>query len=271
MEPQVFKRFQKLAYTHAGIDLKAGKEALVTARVRKRMRALGIGHHKEYLEYLEDDTTGEEMLSFLDVISTNFTKFFREAKHFEFLSRHLKELQARGQRRVRIWCAAASTGEEPYTLAMVCQDVLGKNADFKILATDISTSVIAKCKAATYPAAAVQNVPARYRHAAFHKSGLGDDAVYVVNDELRDKVVFKLLNLAHPPFPMTGPLDAIFCRNVMIYFDNPVRQRLVSAFEDLIRQDGLVVIGQSETLTGLTHGMQSLAPSVFAAPHGRSR
>ncbi|MCP4502324.1 MAG: protein-glutamate O-methyltransferase CheR [Deltaproteobacteria bacterium] len=266
MEARVFSRFQNLAYTHAGIALKEGKEALVTGRVRKRMEALGIDNHKGYLDVLEADPSGLEMLSFLDVISTNFTSFFREPAHFDHLKTHIRGLKAKGQRRFRIWCAAASSGEEPYTLAMVMNEVLGANGDYKILATDISTSVIEKCKKGVYSAESVLKIPTTYRSRSFDKEGRGDDASYIVKEELRKHIVFKLLNLNHPPFPMKGPLDAIFCRNVMIYFDTPVRQRLITDFERLICPGGLVIVGQSETLTGVSHGFKTVCPSVYIAP-----
>jgi chemotaxis protein methyltransferase CheR len=267
MEPQVFRKLCQIAYDSAGISLREGKESLVSARINKRIRALGLASEKDYLEYLEGDESGEELIHFLDVISTNFTHFYRESEHFEILSRHLATLAETGQSRFRIWCAASSTGEEPYTIAITAAETLAlENTDLRILATDISTRVLARAAHGVYEARALKDVPASAKLRYFSTDGRHNDetALYTVTDTLKQLLVFRRLNLATPPFPMKGGFDAIFVRNVMIYFDHATRARLIAECLRLLAPKGLLFVGHSESLSGIDAGLQKVASSVFS-------
>jgi chemotaxis protein methyltransferase CheR len=274
MEQQLFQRFAALAYEKAGISIKPGKEALVAARVAKRLRALAIPDAEGYLRYLEEDSSGEELVRFLDVISTHFTSFFREPDHFELLQEDLAELIGAGQRRLRLWSAACSTGEEPYSMAMTALAVDGAaGVDLKILATDISVETLRQAAEGRYAASRLEPVPEALRRRWFTRRAESrdpDEEVWEAGPELKERVVYRRLNLAEPPFPMSGPLDVIFCRNVLIYFDQPTRQRLLSAIEKLLRPGGLLCIGHTETLSGIATSLKMSRPSVFRRPAERA-
>ncbi len=266
MDASTFQAFQRIAQERAGIQLRGGKDALVSARVSQRIQELGLRSEREYLQVLESDLSGRELVLFLDAISTNHTSFYRESDHFDTLLEHVSRALARGQVRFRFWCAASSTGEEPYSLAMCLDDML-EGTDWRILATDISTRVLAIASRGIYPESRLGPVPSVYRlrHFARLQGSQGED-LFQVRPELRARVVFRRLNLAGPPFPMQGPLDAVLCRNVMIYFDLPVRQEVVSEVERLLRPGAPFIIGHSETLNGLKTQMTSERPSVYRQP-----
>jgi len=274
MEQQLFQRFAALAYEKAGISIKPGKEALVAARVAKRQRALAIPDAEGYLRYLEEDHSGQELVCFLDVISTHFTSFFREPDHFDTLSDELSQLLVAGQRRLRLWSAASSTGEEPYSMAMTALGVEGAAAaDLKILATDISVDTLRQAAEGRYATSRLEPVPEALRRRWFTRhagSREPDGEIWEASRELKDRVVYRRLNLAEPPFPMSGPLDVVFCRNVLIYFDQPTRQRLLSAIEKLLRPGGLLCIGHTETLSGIDTRLKMQRPSVFRRPAERA-
>ncbi len=270
MEPQLFQRFAALAYEKAGISIKPGKEALVSARVAKRLRALSLPDAETYLRHLEEDRSGEELMRFLDVISTHFTSFFREPDHFQLLEAELTHRVEAGQRRLRIWSAASSTGEEPYTIAMTALGVKGAEAlDLKILATDIAADTLRQAAEGCYSAARMEPVPQALRARWFTRKRDPHEPtaeMWEAKPELKSRVSFRRLNLAEPPFPMAGPFDVVFCRNVLIYFDQPTRQRLISAIEGLLRPGGLFCIGHTETLSGIRCGFKMQRPSVFRLP-----
>lgn len=269
MHATLFKRFCALAYERAGIALKPGKEALVSARVGKRIRVLGLDSEREYLEHLESDSGGAEIVLFLDAISTNFTSFFREADHFKDLARTVEERVQGGQRRIRLWCAASSTGEEPYTLAITLAEAIGnRGVDYRVLATDISTRVLATASRGVYLAERLEPLSPAQRRRFFRRAepGKGGAECVEVEPSLRQHLVFKRLNLATPPYPMQGPLDWVFCRNVMIYFDRPVRQGLIGQIERLLKPGGLLAIGHSETLSGLDSTLECLRPTLYRKP-----
>ena len=269
MDSVVFKRFCAHAHQEAGIALGPSKQALLTARVGKRMRALGIEDERRYLDYLEADRTGEELVQFLDVIATNHTSFFREPEHFDFLRTLVDEWCRAGLRRLRIWSAASSSGEEPYSIVMTVLDRLqDSDIDFKVLATDISTRVLAHAQQGVYPAEGLTAMPPPLL-ARFFQRVEGSSETFRVREEVRQHAVFRRLNLSQPPFPMRGPLDVVFCRNVLIYFDLPVRQRLLTAISALLRPGGWLFLGHTETLTGITTNFRMARPSVFFLPDER--
>jgi len=264
MEATDFRKFQKIAYDIAGIEIRDGKESLVSARVAKRMRVLGLDTHRQYLKFLDGGSNEDELIEFLDVISTNFTNFYREKDHFEVLTRHLQDLAGDGQRRFRIWCAAASSGEEPYTLALTVNEALsGISCDTRILATDISTRVLKRALHGVYPENTVAPVPAKQKHQYFEKRNIDGEKMFSMGPALRELLAFKRLNLNEVPYPMSGPFDAIFVRNVMIYFDDPMRQKVVHQVERLLGPGGLLFIGHSETLSTVKTTLATERVSVY--------
>lgn len=268
LDPRVFERLCAIAHERAGIHLKDGKQGLVAARIAKRMRALSIESPRRYLQHLEADDSGEELRRFLDAISTNYTFFFREPDHFEVLGAAVKRWVAEGHTRLRIWSAASSSGEEPYSIAFTVLEALGgRELDFQILATDISSRVLEHARAGIYTSDRIGSVPEGVRR-RFLQTVRGRADAYQVRPEITERVHFRRLNLSAPPFPMKGPFDVVFCRNVLIYFDQAVRQRLITAIDGLLRPGGWLCIGHTETLTGIRHGLRLVRPSTFWKPSG---
>ena len=264
MEATTFNKFRELIYEKSGITLGPGKEALVSARVGKRMRALDIAEYGDYLRFVTQDASGQELVQLLDAISTNVTSFFRESAHFDFLKELVLQWAAKGQRKFRFWSAASSTGEEPYSLAITLQEALGrKEFDIKILATDISTRVLEHCRTGEYSADRVQTVPPVLRDRYFDLVRGQQEVVYVVKPVLRQMISFSRINLSTPPFPMKGPFDVVFCRNVMIYFDNTVRSNLLNDIYRLLRPAGYLMVGHAESLTGMMSTFKTIRPSVY--------
>jgi chemotaxis protein methyltransferase CheR len=265
MDSSTFHRLCSIAYEKAGITLGPSKEALVTARVGKRLRALGLASERDYLARLEDDATGEETRQFLDVISTNHTSFFREPDHFDLLRRVVGDWHREGLRRLRVWSAASSTGEEPYSIAFTLAEMPeASEMDWRILATDISTRVLRQAEAGRFGAARIASLDRGAQRRHFERVDRTDE--FAVRPALRERIAFRRLNLATPPYPMRGPFDIIFCRNVMIYFDQAVRQTVTSAMERLLRPGAYLLIGHSEALSGIQLGLRMLRPSIFMVP-----
>lgn len=261
---KTFKQFSELIYNEAGIHLAGHKQALVSARLGKRMRILRIDDFDSYYRYVQEDVSRAELSHLLDAISTNVTFFYREPDHFEVLKSVVKKLHSQGQKRFRLWCAAASTGEEPYTIALTLAEAIDDLRDVKILATDISTTVLNTARKGEYDAKKLQKISKKFAGKYFTPvGGRGEDRVFRVKDQLRRMITFSWLNLSAPPFPMRGPLDVIFCRNVMIYFDNAVRQRLLDEMHRLLKPGGYLVVGHAESLSGLLGGFRSVRPSVY--------
>jgi chemotaxis protein methyltransferase CheR len=265
IDPASFARLKTLIYDLAGIDIKPGKEALVSGRLQKRMRELGIDSFKHYLDRIAADPEGDEVVLLLDAISTNVTSFFREAEHFALLKTETARWVAAGQTRFRVWCAASSSGEEPYTIAMTMMEAIGsRKVDLRILATDISTRVLEMAKRGTYAASAINNVPPDLRKKWFLPDG--DGRLVRVKDELRALVTYNRLNLAKPPYPMKGPIDVVFCRNVMIYFDNQVRSRIIGEVRRLVRPGGLLCVGHAESLSTLQGDLLNVQAAAYRIP-----
>lgn len=263
MHVKTLNSFRELVYRESGIKLDESKEALIRARIGKRMRALNISDHDEYYNYVTQDKSGKELIHLLDAISTNVTSFFRGPEHFNFLVKCIKDWLSDGQRNIKIWSAACSSGEEPYSIAMAILWEINEYLDVKILATDISTRVLEKAQAGIYESDKVDQVPNNYRVAYFEEFIENGKKVYRIKPIARDLVVFRRINLANPPFPMKGPFDAIFCRNVMIYFDNQTRHNLLEEIYRLLKPNGLLFVGHAESLIGLSKGFKVVRPSIY--------
>lgn len=255
-----FTRIATLLHEHAGIRLREGKEGLVRARLAKRLRALGLTDFDAYLAHVESERSRAEFTEMVDALTTNKTSFFREHAHFAVLR---DDVLPASPGPVRLWSAGCSSGEEAYTLAMVLHEALGTAAaaQARILATDISHRVLAVAKAGRYPAETLADVPPSLRQQYWR--AIDGDARYEAGPALRQVVQFGRLNLM-APWPMRGPFDAIFCRNVMIYFDKDTQQRLVERYRQLLRPGGYLFVGHSESLTGLAHQFRYVQPAVYA-------
>lgn len=206
MDLKTFNKIRTLVYDKSGISLNDSKVALVSARIGKRIRALSLGSHEDYLEVIDKDESGEELVNLLDVISTNVTNFFREPHHFEFLTKVYRQWCSQGQKRFRIWSAASSSGEEPYTIAMTLINAVEKpGLDTKILGTDISTRMLSECVKGVYSEDKIKNLPKQILHKFFTASKKDGKNQYEVNGKLKNMMVFRRMNLSKPPFPMKGP------------------------------------------------------------------
>jgi chemotaxis protein methyltransferase CheR len=259
-----FQRFRTLIYDESGISLSEQKKSLLASRLSKRLRDLDLATFSEYYAKVTQDPTQEEFTRLLDLISTNKTDFFREPKHFDFLrERILPELDS--AKRIRIWSSACSTGEEPYTIAMTLYEAVQNPDlwDFKILASDLSTRVLAKAASGMYDEDRFRDVPSELIKRHF-LCGRGDlTGVFKVKPHLADVITFRRLNLMDDRFPIKNPLDLIFCRNVMIYFDRPTQETLINKFHRYLKPGGYLFIGHSESLQWITHPFKSLAPTIY--------
>lgn len=259
-----FRFLAKCAYEHAGIALSDNKVNLVYGRLSRRLRALKLPDFKAYRAYLT--ANDREIENFINSISTNHTKFFRESHHFDHLHANVSAPFGRERmpgRRMRIWSAGCSSGEEPYTIGSVlARDIPDlKRHDVLILATDIDTEILGRAARGEYQPAAIDEIPAAYKPFFSVETRAGREAM-VVADELRDIVRFKQLNLMQD-WPIKGLFDAIFCRNVMIYFDAPTKSRLIDRFIAQLKPDGWLYIGHSESLTGGHPGLKLMGRTIY--------
>ncbi len=258
-------RIVRLVYEKSGITLHEGKRALIHARLQKRVREGRFRSFSDYLKHVESDATGNELTMLLDAIATNHTSFLREPQHFTFLSTVVvPQLLAAGTGRIEGWSAACSTGEEPYTLAMTLGESLGclSPGRVRLLASDLSTKALSVAKQAVYKAERVQDVPTAQLKRYFEK-GLGQQAGLVrVAPPARAVVEFAQMNLLEIP-TLDRTFDFIFCRNVMIYFDLAVRQRVVQGLARRLRPGGYLFISHSESLSGVRHDLRWVAPAVY--------
>ena len=259
-----FRKISGMVYELTGINLQEGKEGLVKTRLTKRLRALELADFDQYLAYVEHDATHRELTTMLDVLTTNKTSFFRESQHFDFLREQLPRLLQEGGGRLRIWSAGCSSGEEPYTLSILLHEALPELArlDVRILATDISTQILAKARTAVYDEGALADVPPALLRKYFTVAAPGDSARWQAGQATRSLVKFAHLNLMES-WPMKGPFDVIFCRNVMIYFDKPTQQRLVHRYWEYLRPGGYLFVGHSESLTASSREFRYVQPAVY--------
>jgi chemotaxis protein methyltransferase CheR len=259
--PADFERVRKLIYQHAGISLSPAKQDMVYSRLARRLRATGLKSFADYLALLERGDRGE-WEKFINSLTTNLTSFFREPHHFPLLAAHLQK--PGGATQQRLWCSAASTGEEPYSMAMTVVETFGNfNVPVTIVASDLDTSVLATAEKGVYPADRLERLSPERIKRFFVRSGAGQDESYSVRPELRRLVSFQRINLLDPNWPLRPPLDAIFCRNVMIYFDKPTQYRILARFAPLLRDGGLLFAGHSESFLHAADLFHSLGKTVY--------
>lgn len=240
-----FKRVCQLIYQRAGIALADSKRDMVYSRLSRRLRTLGLTTFDEYLNFLERQG-GDEWESFTNALTTNLTSFFREPHHFEILLKHLRDRAARAP--LRIWCSAASTGEEPWTLAITaCEAFNSLQPPVEIIATDIDTQVLATGEKGVYPLERIKSMASERVKKFFQRGSGPNEGMCRVAPALRSLVSFGQLNLLAPSYPLKGPFDAIFCRNVMIYFDKPTQRGVLERMVPLLTADGLLFAGHSES------------------------
>lgn len=263
-----FQKISRLVYDQCGIHLSEGKRELVKARLGKRIRNGPFKSFHDYYQYVLKDPTGEELIHLLDSIATNYTFFFREQKHFDYLRSEIVPAlidRKRGrERKLRFWSAACSSGEEPYSIAMTLLDAIEYPFvwDISILGTDISTKALKAAESSVFPKERIQTLPAPIVKKYFLK-GEGPWRDYVrVKDEVKKLIRLRRLNLLEP-FSFSEPFDAIFCRNVMIYFDKKTQADLVNRLYGCVENGGFLLIGHSESLTGIKHPFRCVRPSVY--------
>jgi len=262
-----YEFLQRLVHDETGIVLGDSKREMVYARLVRRLRALGLSDFGSYCEYVRT-AHGEELSELVNAITTNLTAFFREAHHFDYLRREgLSQLaQAAGARPMRIWSAACSTGEEPYSIAITVNEWREQQPetarhDVRLLATDLDTQVLAKASAGVYPLEKVLELSASRRR--FFQRGSGNqEGLARVRPSLRQQMEFRQLNLIRP-ITLEGPIDLIFCRNVVIYFDKATQRRIFDRFADLMPPGGILCIGHSETLFRVTDRFDAIGQTIY--------
>ena len=265
-----FNRVKARVYAEAGISLSDAKRTLVVSRLGKLVRGLGLNSFDAYLDHLERGGTAAESQEFINALTTNLTRFWREDHHFAHLRTYVAQLMQQrprmglnGRPKLRIWSAGCSTGQEPYTIALDLLDAFPelKRWDFRILATDIDTNVVAKASAGVYPVAELNGL-SRDRSQLFEAADAGQVRIPAVAREL---VSFKPLNLINGPWPMKGPFDAVFCRNVAIYFDKPTQGQLFARLGAILVPEGFLYIGHSENLGAGSENFRLVGKTVYQA------
>jgi len=258
---QDFEHIRKLIHERAGIALSPAKQDMVYSRLARRLRATGISSFAEYLARLERGDIAE-MEAFTNSLTTNLTSFFREPHHFPILAEHVRKYK--GQHPISLWCSASSTGEEPYSMAMTMVDLFDSfTPPVHILATDLDTQVLQKAQTGIYPLERLEKLPPDKVKRFFVKGTGAQEGTAMVRQELRDMVTFRRINLLDGTWPMRGPFDAVFCRNVMIYFDKPTQYKVLQKFIPLLRREGLLFAGHSESFYHAADLFKSQGKTVY--------
>ena len=253
-----FDRVSRLLFERAGIRLADSKDAMVYSRLARRLRILKLTRFKDYLEMVAHNHQEQE--HFVNALTTNLTSFFREPHHFEALSTYLKQ----HPNTKRIWCSASSTGEEPYSIAMTVASVFGTfTPPVSIVATDIDSRVLQKAAAGIYSASGIEQLPPHYREQFFYKGKGAQLGKVRVADELRRMVQFETLNLMSPTWDIESPIDIIFCRNVMIYFDRDTQRKILSRMVKLMTPEGMYVAGHSENFTMYPELVRPMGKTIY--------
>ncbi|SEI23546.1 CheR family methyltransferase [Pseudomonas asplenii] len=258
-----FQKFRTMIHEIAGIAMSETKRQLIAGRLNKRLRHFDLGSYGDYYQLLMKDKDERQIA--VDLLTTNETYFFREPKHFEFLREELNTELRSGSGPLRIWSAACSSGEEPYTLALLLADTL-PGRPWEILASDISTRILDKARAGLYPLEDAQGIPGDLRQ-RFCLQGTGrNEGLFTLEPALRQRVQFRQINL-NDTLPEVGLFDVIFLRNVMIYFDADTKRQVVQRLRARLRPGGYFLVSHSESLNGITDELQSVRPSIYRRPH----
>ena len=261
-----YERIRDLVYSRFGINLTEQKKSLIVGRLQKVLRQYNFNSFSDYLDHILNDATGEAVVTLVNRITTNHTFFYRENDHFDFFVQNvIPELvkNAASDKKIRIWCAGCSSGEEPYTIAMMISEYFKSglgNWDIGILATDISNKVLDIAKTGIYTIENRSRLPEHLQRRYFKKQSENEASVVT---EIRKLILFRRFNLMRNDFPFRGKFHVIFCRNVMIYFDNPTKKALVQRFYEFTRPLGYLFVGHSETLGRLEYGYQYIRPAVY--------
>ncbi|WP_043525771.1 CheR family methyltransferase [Litchfieldella xinjiangensis] len=255
-----FTRIRQLIYERAGIVLAEHKREMVYSRLAKRLRHHNLTHFSEYISRLERNASAKEWEAFTNALTTNLTAFFREAHHFPLLASHI----ANKPGPIRVWSAAASTGEEPYSIAMTLHETLGSRAsEARVVSTDIDTDALTRARAGIYPMEQVRKLD-ESRIRRFFLKGSGERiGLAKIRPEVSAIVEYEQLNLLAPSWSIKGPFDAIFCRNVMIYFDKETQTRILSRFAPLLKPDGLLFAGHSENFSYISQAFKLRGQTVY--------
>ena len=265
------QRFRDLILTETGIHLRENKRPLLVSRLAQRLRQLHLHSFREYFDLVVSDVSGRELVDFINRITTNKTSFFREPHHFEFLKdRVLPEMRARGQNCVRIWSAACSSGEEPYSIAMLLREVaeLRHGWNLSILASDIDTEMLSAAAAGVYRMDALDEMAESRRKAHFLRGYGGREGSVMIRPEVRALVNFRRINLIAPSWPVEGNFDAIFCRNVIIYFDQATQRRILERLTRCLAPDGYFFAGHSENLFWMNDVLAPAGITVYRHARG---
>lgn len=262
-----FERVRGLIYKRAGIALAESKQEMVYSRLARRLRATGIHSFASYLDSLENRNDGPEWEAFTNALTTNLTSFFREAHHFPLLAEHLKKTKAP----LEIWCSAASTGEEPYSIAMTaCEAFNSLTPPVRIIATDIDTNVLQTAENGIYTIDRLEKMSPERIRKFFLKGKGAQEGMVRVRPELRQMITFRPLNLLADQWPVTGPFDVIFCRNVMIYFDKPTQGKILDRFAPMMKEDALLFAGHSENFLYASNAYKLRGKTVYELDPNRN-
>lgn len=258
-----FCKFRSFIYEKFGIILAEEKKQVLENKIHKLMNKYNISSYDTFINLLCSEETSALFLDFVSQITINKTDFFREMSHFEFIKRNIelifnKNSRIRKSNEIRVWSSACSSGQEPYTIAMVLKETLPPDIIIKILATDIDSRILFDAQTGVYPLSITSEVELHYLDKYFEKVNNS----YMISDEIKSLVTFRLFNLMNP-FPFKNTFDIIFCRNVMIYFDFAVQQKLFDKFYEVITPGGVLFIGHSESLTGKNHQFKYIEPTIY--------
>lgn len=258
-----FKQFKTWIYQAAGINLSDHKKSLVMGRLAPRMRHYKLSKYGDYFSLLTGPKQSVELQIAVDLLTTNETYFFREPKHFEYLRDQILSQHKTGQP-MRIWSAASSTGEEPYTIAMTLAESLGNGA-WEIIASDISSRVLDRARTGHYSMERARHIPLPLLHKYCLKGVDDQDGTFMINAELKRRVKFQYINLNNP-LPQIGEFNVIIIRNVMIYFDQDTKRKVIERIIPFLRRGGYLIIGHSESLNGITDKLETIKPSIYRKP-----
>lgn len=264
MEQNLLNKFRTMISKEGGVALSGDKAFFLKNKIKKRMQTLALSDPKEYLEIVKTDLTGNELRELLESLSTNHTYFWREYQHFSFYEDLLNKFDEARKDKIRIWCAGTATGEEGHTLAMIIREVWGDLIpDIKVLATDICPRVLAFAVQGIYGNKDIQNLPKHLKANYLEKLIIKEEKHWRIVECIRELIVYKQVDLLSQMNSVKGPIDVIFCRNVMIYFNKAQRQRCLEQFQDILGSDGYLFIGLTENLVGLKHHLKEIGVGIY--------